>query len=88
MPISIYTPGGEQLALLCEHEWELAAQLTALEDWVRNEGALLPPGDYRADLGFTTRREATGGGGTLSSDTLSTMGKIGMSFWLSEYGIS
>jgi hypothetical protein len=37
------------------------------------------------NLGFDIRKDATGGGGTLSSNSMKIMGVIGMDVYFSEY---
>ena len=39
-------------------------------------------------IGFDIRKDATGGGGTLSSNSMKTMGLIGMDVYFSEYPYS
>ncbi|MCI5066375.1 hypothetical protein MRY87_11685 [bacterium] len=92
MPITLgeYTDSREghrwrELAWLCDNEWELPNQLKALEDWLLAEGKQLPVGKYSADIGFSPRNEATGGGGYLSCRALKVMSDIGMDLFFSEY---
>ncbi len=75
----------KSVAWLCENSWELPVQLDELERWLENEGSDLPSGSYIADIGFSQRDDASGGGGTLSVSTMSQLVKLGMEIWLSEY---
>eukprot|EP00547_Thalassionema_nitzschioides_P008650 CAMPEP_0194228950 /NCGR_PEP_ID=MMETSP0156-20130528/43638_1 /TAXON_ID=33649 /ORGANISM="Thalassionema nitzschioides, Strain L26-B" /LENGTH=98 /DNA_ID=CAMNT_0038961479 /DNA_START=625 /DNA_END=921 /DNA_ORIENTATION=- len=47
-----------------------------------------PGGEYIADIGFSVRRDATGGGGVLSSQAMKFMRELGMDVWFSEYDYS
>lgn len=49
------------------------------------EVANLPSGFYVADIGFSAREEADGGGGVLTIGMLTTLSIIGMEIHLSEY---
>ncbi|MAS52425.1 MAG: hypothetical protein CMD20_04390 [Flavobacteriales bacterium] len=52
---------------------------------VRKKGKNLTPSNYVADIGFDIRKDATGEGGTLSSNSMKIMGVIGMNVYFSEY---
>ena len=86
MPINIYIEEtGENLDRLCDDVWELPNQIDALETWLEKKGKNLNPSNYVADIGFDIRKNATGGGGTLSSNSMKIMGVIGMNVYFSEY---
>ncbi|MEM9597878.1 MAG: hypothetical protein AAGD06_26660 [Acidobacteriota bacterium] len=88
MPISIREKteqGPRRIDWLCDDEWNLIPQLEALGRWLRTQGAELKPGDYWADVGFSPRPGAAGGGGLVSLDMMRTLIEIGMSLYLSEY---
>ena len=86
MPINIYAEGGgEKLAYLCERNWRLPDQVDALEAWLKENGSKLKSGHYVADIGFTPREDASGGGAALSPEMMRTMADLGMSLFLSEY---
>lgn len=88
MPINIYVEDTrESIAWLCEEDWDLPSQLNALEAWLMAKGKSLMPRDYVADIGFAIRKEATGGGGVLSSQSMAIMGAIGMAVYFSEYSL-
>jgi hypothetical protein len=86
MPINIYMEeSGEKLDWLCDEYWDLPTQIDALETWLINKGQSLEPGKYVADIGFDIRKDATGGGGVLNSESMAIMGKIGMDLYFSGY---
>ncbi|GAB2792451.1 hypothetical protein GCM10027275_41720 [Rhabdobacter roseus] len=70
---------------LCDEAWDLPSQIDALETWLMQKGKDLEPSNYVADIGFDIRKEATGGGGVLSSKSMAIMGQIGMDVYFSEY---
>ena len=51
----------------------------------RKKGKNLTPSNYVADIGCDIRKDDTGGGGTLSSNSMKIMGVIGMDVYFSEY---
>jgi hypothetical protein len=86
MPINIYNQTNfEKLDLLCDDVWDLPNQIGTLEKWVKTKGILLPKSSYVADIGFDIRKDATGGGAVLNSETMKIMSEIGMDIFLSEY---
>ena len=90
MPVAIYrvTPKGqknEKIAWLCDGNWRLPDQAEALEAWLTQNSATLKPGHYVADIGFTQRKDASGGGAAISPEMMRTMADLGMSLFLSEY---
>jgi hypothetical protein len=90
MPVSIYrvTPEGqknESIAWLCDGNWRLPDQAEALEAWLAENRATLKPGEYVADIGFTMREDASGGGAAIPPEMMRTMADLGMSLFLSEY---
>jgi hypothetical protein len=90
MPLYItrVTPDGqknERIALLCGDNWRLPDQAEALAAWLAEHGATLKPDEYVADIGITSREDASGGGAAFSRETLRTMGDLGMSLFISEY---
>ncbi len=87
MPIYIKVDGsGEKLAHLAQGDWELPSQIEALESWLLTNPLSLVPAKYIADLGFTIRENACGGGAILSPEAMSIMGRLGIKLYLSEYG--
>ena len=92
MPINILNYTGkadgekpEKMDWLCEEEWELPAQIEYLGKWLDSIGKTFPPGAYVADIGFSPREGACGGGGVLTHHSMFIMSSIGMNLFLSEY---
>jgi hypothetical protein len=91
MPVKIYrvTPEdqkkNEGIAWLCNDNWRLPDQAEALEAWLAENGGTLKPAEYVADIGFTLREDASGGGAAISPQMMRTMADLGMSLFLSEY---
>jgi hypothetical protein len=89
MPINIfeYSNGkpGDKVAWLCEDDWELPPQIDYLEKWLKENHIKLDKGPYVADIGFSRRPDAAGGGGVLTIETMKIMVSIGMELFLSEY---
>ncbi len=75
----------EEVAWLCNEEWELPTQTETLESWLKEEGSKLEKGSYVADIGFSPRPGASGGGGAISVESMQIMASIGMELFLSEY---
>ena len=90
MPVNIYrvTPEGqknERIAWLCDDNWRLADQAEALERWLEANRTILKPDEYVADIGFTPRADALGGGAAIAPEMMRIMAELGMSLFLSEY---
>ena len=90
MPIRIdrVAPDGrdnETVAWLCDGCWRLPEQGEALEVWLAEDGSGLTAGEYRADIGFSHRDDACGGGVAFSPLTLRRMADLNMALWLSQY---
>ena len=90
MPIRIdrLAPCGqdnETVAWLCDGCWRLPEQGETLEAWLAEHGDGLPAGEYRADIGFSQRDDACGGGAAFSPVALRRMADLNMALWLSEY---
>ena len=85
MPIEITDQNNKEVAWLCNDVWELTAQMSALESWLSSDGLNLEKGKYSADIGFSPRPGAVGGGCLLSTKSMQTMLNIGMELYLSEY---
>ena len=84
MPIKISNNENE-IAFLCDDCWELPLQIEKFQQWLQHEGAKLQPSSYVADIGFSPREGASGGGGCLSIGSMKIMAAIGMELCLSEY---
>ena len=87
MPIHIkLEQSNEKLAHLAKDHWELPIQIQELENWLLENPLNLTPSNYIADVGFSIRENACGGGAILSPKAMSIMGKLGVKLYLSEYG--
>lgn len=88
MPINIYRDNiaeHDQIAWLCDGDWDLSNQVEALSLWLEENSDSLPVGSYIADIGFCWRREVCGGGAVLSPKAMKRMSDIGMYLFVSEY---
>jgi len=90
MPVNIYrivsdNEKSEQIAYLCDDEWELCPQIDALSEWMEKTGATLQPAEYVADVGFCWRRDAGTRGPVLAPPPMRRMADLGISLFLSEY---
>ena len=87
MPINIYRDDDprERVAWLCDGNWRLPDQAEFLEAWLIEMSDKLKPGSYIADIGFSPREDALGGGAALSPQMMRTMADLGMSLFMSEY---
>jgi len=86
MPINIFNQTNyERLDWLCDDIWDLPNQIESLEKWLRTKGIKLPHSSYVADIAFDIRKDASGGGAVLNSESMKIMGDIGMNIFLSEY---
>ena len=87
MPIYIKVEGSkETIATLSKGVWELSSQIQELESWLFENSPNLSSSNYIADVGFSIRENACGGGAVLSPKAMSIMGKLGVKLYLSEYG--
>ncbi|MCK7599193.1 hypothetical protein M0G74_18120 [Microbulbifer sp. CAU 1566] len=75
----------ERIAWIARDEWELPAQVEGLEKWLIENEEKLPSASYIADIGFSMRENACGGGAILSVRAMSIMSKLGIKLYLSEY---
>lgn len=87
MPIDIYRDdaSNERVAWLCDDNWRLPDQAEALEARLIQMRNVLEPGHYIADIGFSPREDALGGGAAISPEMMRTMAGLGMTLFLSEY---
>ena len=87
MPIKIYTQddAATEIAWLCDDDWQLPTQVSALEAWLAQNSATFSNGRYIADIGFSVRSDATGGGAALSPQMMRVMADLGITLFLSEY---
>ena len=59
-------------------------QMKAFESWLQ-ENRSLAPSKYSADIGFSPREDALGGGGKVSIESMEIMLRLGLELYLSEY---
>ena len=89
MPINIYKPGEpneevEEIAWLCSDVWELSDQIYVLESWLETNSRL-PPDSYIADIGYSVRKDALGGGGVFTVAMMKALSNLGIDVYFSEY---
>lgn len=87
MPVNIYRDddSDEQIALLCQSEWELPTQLGELEKWLEQNTDDVAPGRIVADIGYWVREDASGGGAVLSAASMRKFSDMGIHIYFSEY---
>ena len=91
MPINFSSrdqDGPDSVAWLCDGNWRLPDQAEALDAWLAEHSATLKPGRYIADIGFSPRDNALGGGAAISPEMMRTMADLGMALFLSEYPLT
>ena len=66
-------------------DWELPSQIEELEQWLTVHGKELDKGSYVADIGFTSRKDACGGGAVMSKKLIAMLHEVGMEVYFSEY---
>jgi hypothetical protein len=91
MPISItriINGSVEKIAWLCDGEWELPRQIDELKKWLLENRTKLNKGNYVADVGYSPREDACGGGAVLSIQAMRIMVAVDMELYLSEYSSS
>ena len=86
MPITLFD-NDKRFDWLCEDEWEMPRQIEALEQWLFENQDIIKSGSYAADIGYSPREGAAGGGVTLSLKAMKVMVEIGMVLHLSEYPV-
>jgi hypothetical protein len=77
----------ERYAWLCDDEWELPTQIRALDEWLKDHGDL-DPGNYVADIGFSARIGATGGGESMTLEMIEKLYRCRMEVHFSEYELA
>ncbi len=91
MPINVYQDDEEhtKIAWLCDDSWSLPTQLDALENWLSEKKETLPDGKKIADIGFTIRSDASGGGAVFESESMKIFAEENLDIYFSEYrGVS
>ena len=67
--------------------WDLRTQIEALEEWLSaNLNALDPSNQWIADVGFTARLDANGGGPPITRKLMEMCVGSNLEIYLSEYG--
>ena len=80
--------GSENHVELCEDSWDLRAQIEALEEWLfSSEMNLDSSHHWVADVGFSHRANACGGGPPLTLNLMRKCLEYNIEIFLSEYGI-
>lgn len=89
MPVKIYADDKSktEVAWLCDDDWNLSAQVSALGAWLQRNRATIPQGHYIADIGFSVSVDAAGGGAAISPEMMRCMADLGISLFLSEYPV-
>jgi hypothetical protein len=68
--------------------WDLRTQIESLEEWMAKHGDSLDNRfNWVADIGFTSRMDATGGGPPLTVRLMTACVNANLEIYLSEYGI-
>ncbi len=76
----------EKYAHLAKDSWNLRELVSALEKWLNNEADNLPSNSkWIADIGFSPRDNACGGGPILRTELMQKCIDIDMEIYLSEY---
>ena len=75
----------ETITKLAKESWELPYQIEILESWLLENQNKISPSSYIADIGFSMRKNACGGGAILSVKAMSIMSNLGIKLYLSEY---
>jgi len=76
----------ENYVRLAEESWDLPELFKIFENWLTEHADNLPSGhQWIADIGFTPREGANGGGPILSVQLMKKCTDLGMSIYLSEY---
>lgn len=86
MPIKItaHDPR-EEIAWLCDADWELPTQLKALLAWLEDYEKDPVKGGAVADIGFSVRPDAFGGGAILGVEAMRRFADARVEIHFSEY---
>ena len=89
MPINIYKRGepgqaNEEVDWVCDGVWELSDQIYALEAWLQANNSSAP-NSHIADIGYSVRQSAIGGGGVFTLEMMKNLVDLGMEVHFSEY---
>jgi len=76
----------ENHAEVAVDEWRLREQVEALEVWLQEHvGELDPEHEWVADIGFSVRKDATGGGPPITRALMRLCLAANLEIYLSEY---
>ena len=88
MPVAIRQIVGKSFTHhtdLAGDSWDLREQMETLQEWMSNN-TLDPSSEWIADIGFTTRLNATGGGPAINRELMQLCLASNLEIFLSEYG--
>ncbi|MFN9419036.1 MAG: hypothetical protein ACK578_16305 [Pirellula sp.] len=69
--------------------WDLRTQIESLENWMaKHSDSLDNRFNWVADIGFTSRADATGGGPPLTIRLMTACVNANLEIYLSEYGLN
>ena len=76
----------ENLIELAPDEWKLREQVDSLEAWLKNNrGQLNPTHRWVADIAFSVRSNAAGGGPVITCNLMQICIESNLDIYLSEY---
>lgn len=77
----------ENYLKLADEDWDLRSQFEVFESWLKSDaGALSSSEGWIADIGFTPREGACGGGPVISLEIMELCLANKITIFLSEYG--
>lgn len=90
MPINIYrdVEPWESLGHICPDDWELPSQILGLEAWLEDASVSFAPGNIIADIGYSVRQGALGGGAVLTAESMKKFSDMGVCIYFSEYDVT
>ena len=82
----VTSESSETFAVIAKGSWNLRSLISELEKWLDNEADDLPSGfKWIADVGFSPRDDACGGGPILKVELMQKCVDLNMEIYLSEY---
>jgi len=87
MPVRIYRFDdiGDEIANICRNSWDLDEQLWKLHEWVKRNRGRIKGEHIVADIGYSIRKDATGGGHALTKEEMRDYVDFGMDIYFSQY---
>jgi hypothetical protein len=87
MPTRIYRTSNirEEVAYVCADNWDLDEQLWKLYEWVKENKSKIEGGNLVADIGYSVREGATGGGHALTKEEMRDYVEFGIDLYFSQY---